>query len=80
MPSDTAIAYVVSGVCLAVYAALVITALMQVFRSGSLKEVSRILWIVGIVIFPIIGSLAWFALGHRTPRSERAASTLRGRL
>ena len=75
--SDTAIAATVAALFLVIYAALVITAVVQVLRSTAIAQTSKIAWIVGIVIFPLIGSVAWFLLGDKTTRVENAIGTAR---
>jgi hypothetical protein len=72
---DTAIGFAIGGAFFLAYAALVITALVQVFRDKSLKEWPRIIWVVGILVFPIIGSLAWFFLGHKTSQVAKTWGT-----
>lgn len=75
--SDTAIATVVAGLFLAAYAAFVIAAVVQVARSTGIARASKTAWIAGIVLVPLLGTVAWLLLGHRTPRVEDALRATR---
>jgi hypothetical protein len=46
------------------YAAVVIYTLLQVLGS-SINVGSKLLWVIGIICFPFLGSIAWFFLGRR---------------
>jgi hypothetical protein len=56
---------------LAGYAAFIVTAVIQVLRRKQILGTSRVIWIVGIFAFPLIGSLAWYFFGDRTNDVER---------
>ena len=75
--SDTALAVAVAALFLAACAALVITAVVQVLRSSTIASSSKIAWLVGIVIVPLIGSVAWFLVGDKTPQLESALAMAR---
>lgn len=44
--------------------ALDIWAIMNVFRSSS-SDGAKIGWLIGILIFPIVGFIAWYAVGPK---------------
>lgn len=48
----------------AVVLALDIWAIMNVFRAGT-SDGAKVGWLVGILIFPILGFLAWLAVGPK---------------
>lgn len=75
-PTSTAIG-VVAGLALLGYAAFVIVAFVQVWRSRILGEWARIAWFAAIVCVPLIGSFAWYLVGSRTSQAGRANSTVR---
>ncbi|WP_420367038.1 PLDc N-terminal domain-containing protein [Curtobacterium sp. L1-20] len=46
--------------------ALIVAAIVSVLRNRARMSVlATTLWIVGILIFPFLGSLMWFAAGRR---------------
>ena len=47
------------------YLALIVVALMQVFRS-TMPTNTKLLWLIVILIAPFIGSLIWFAVGRNS--------------
>ena len=63
---DTLIGLTVGGAFLLAYAALVVTALLQVLRDDGISEWPRIAWIASLLLFPFVGSLVWLFLGHKT--------------
>ncbi|KDP89867.1 MULTISPECIES: PLDc N-terminal domain-containing protein [Clavibacter] len=75
--SDALVAGAVVAPLAIAYVALVVTALVQVVRDRALTGLARDLWIIGIVLFPMIGAIAWFGIGHRTPEAQRAVDSLR---
>lgn len=70
--SDTILAVAVAGLVLVAYAALVVTALVQVVRSAVIARSSKLVWLVALVFVPLLGSVAWFLVGDRTPQLEAA--------
>ncbi len=44
---------------------LVVVALLQIARSSELSTPMKVLWVVIVFFFPIVGTLAWFVLGRR---------------
>jgi Phospholipase_D-nuclease N-terminal len=54
---------VVVGVALV---ALFVAALLSVLRSPRLTGTGRIAWTIGVLIFPLLGPLAWFLVGRRS--------------
>jgi hypothetical protein len=75
--SDALVAGAVVAPLVIAYVALVVTALVQVVRDRALAGLARDLWILGIVLFPMLGAIAWFGIGHRTPDAQRAVDRLR---
>jgi hypothetical protein len=59
------------------YVALAVAAIVQVVRDRSLAGLAHDLWILGIVLFPMLGAIAWFGIVHRTPDVQRAVDRLR---
>ena len=60
----------------AAYFGTIVAALLQISRVPTLRPWSRAAWILAIVAMPLLGALAWFAIGSRTPEAERAVSRL----
>ncbi|TFD45685.1 hypothetical protein E3T55_18720 [Cryobacterium frigoriphilum] len=48
---------------IALYAAAIIFALVQIQRTVDLTPPERLVWTVAVLCAPVIGSLVWFALG-----------------
>ncbi|WP_434317171.1 PLDc N-terminal domain-containing protein [Leifsonia sp. P73] len=48
-------------------AAFVVVALVQIARRPLISPLLRVLWVVAVIAFPVLGSIAWFAFGDRTP-------------
>ncbi|TFB49476.1 PLD nuclease N-terminal domain-containing protein [Cryobacterium tagatosivorans] len=44
--------------------ALIIVALVQVARAP-MEPAGRAIWVLIIVVAPVLGSIAWFAIGHK---------------
>lgn len=44
---------------------LVVVALLQIARSSELSTPMKVLWVVIVFFFPLVGTLAWFVLGRR---------------
>jgi hypothetical protein len=70
------IGYVTVIAFFAVYLGTIVIALLQISRVPGLHSWSRAAWILAIVAMPLLGALAWFALGSRTPEAERAVHRL----
>ncbi|PPF87701.1 hypothetical protein C5C03_09565 [Clavibacter michiganensis] len=75
--SDALIAGIVVVPLAIAYVALVVAAIVQVVRDRALAGLVRDLWVLGIVLAPIVGALAWFAVGRRTSEAQRAVDRLR---
>ena len=75
--SDALIAGLVVAPFAIAYVALVVMALVQVVRDRTLAGLARDLWIAAVVLAPVLGALAWFAIGHRTADAQRAVARLR---
>ncbi|MDH6236868.1 PLDc N-terminal domain-containing protein [Cryobacterium sp. CG_9.6] len=54
-----------SGVVVIGVVLLVIT-IVQISRAATLSTTARALWVLGILIAPVIGVLAWFVIGRRS--------------
>lgn len=68
------LAYDITWTVIAVaWLALVITTTVSVLRAGHTSGAAKIAWILIVLALPVLGSLAWFALGS-TPaaRSRRS--------
>jgi hypothetical protein len=48
--------------------ALLVAATVSLLRTGGQDPVLRLLWLLVILAFPVVGSALWFALGRRDPR------------
>jgi len=70
--SDTTLAVAVAALVLVAYAAFVVTAVVQVVRSAVIARSSKLVWLVALVFVPLLGSVAWFLVGDRTPQLEAA--------
>ncbi|EJZ82990.1 PLD nuclease N-terminal domain-containing protein [Corynebacterium otitidis] len=42
-----------------------VVAIVSVLRSEVTGGAAKLLWCIGIVVFPIIGAVLWFLLGRR---------------
>jgi len=73
--SDTTLAVAVAALVLVAYAAFVVTAVVQVVRSAVIARASKLAWLVVLVVVPLLGSVAWFLVGDRTPQLETALRT-----
>ena len=73
--SDTALAVAVATLFLTAYAALVVTAVVQVLRSPMIATSWKIGWVAGVLIAPLVGSVAWFLVGNKTSQLESALGT-----
>lgn len=49
------------------YIALAVTAVVSIAGSYRLTGGGKALWIVMIIAFPFLGSIAWFIWGRKTP-------------
>lgn len=47
-------------------AVFVVVALVQIVRRPFVSPLMRLLWLVGVIAFPMLGPIAWFAFGDRT--------------
>ncbi|WP_440694356.1 PLDc N-terminal domain-containing protein [Clavibacter nebraskensis] len=59
------------------YVALAVAAIVQVVRDRGLTGLARDLWVAAVVVFPVLGAIAWFAIGDRTTDAQRAVGRLR---
>ena len=73
--SDTILAVAVAGLVLVAYAAFVVTAVVQVVWSAVIARASKLAWLVALVVVPLLGAIAWFLVGDRTPQLETALRT-----
>jgi len=54
---------IIGVVAVTAFLALIVTALLQVFRS-TMPTNTKLLWLIVILIAPFLGSLIWFAVGR----------------
>lgn len=50
--------------------ALAVWAIVDVVRFRGMEQLPTVLWIAGIVLFPVVGALMWLALGRRVMSSN----------
>lgn len=50
-----------------IHLALVIYAALQIFNSSA-DTVKKIIWVLIVAIFPLIGLIVWFFIGPGTPK------------
>ena len=50
-----------------IHLALVIYAAIQIFNSSA-DTVKKLIWILVVAIFPLIGLIVWFFMGPGTPK------------
>lgn len=55
------------GILPLIHLALVIYAAIQIFGSSA-ETGKKILWIVIVAVFPLVGLIAWFFVGPGTPK------------
>ena len=55
------------GVWGIIHLAVVIYAALQIFNSSA-DTVKKIIWILIVAIFPLIGLIVWFFIGPGTPK------------
>ncbi|MGN6427600.1 MAG: PLDc N-terminal domain-containing protein [Leifsonia sp.] len=63
---------VLGFVALAAWLTFIVIAAVQVVRSSRMEYASKLLWIAALVVFPLPGVVAWYAVGDRTRRIENA--------
>ncbi|GGC67029.1 PLDc N-terminal domain-containing protein [Hoyosella rhizosphaerae] len=54
----------------AVAVVLLVAAVVSVLRTPVESRVAGALWMLGVILFPIIGPLAWFAVGRSAVRAK----------
>lgn len=67
----TAIVIIIGAALTIAVLAFIVIALVQVGREPNLPLPLRLLWVVAIIAFPVVGSLVWFGLGK--PINDRVA-------
>ncbi|WP_223693124.1 PLDc N-terminal domain-containing protein [Leifsonia poae] len=55
-----------------VYLTVLVIAFVQVFRDREMAWATQLVWLLSILALPVGGTIAWFAVGHRTKEFERA--------
>jgi hypothetical protein len=55
------------GIWPLVHLALVIYAAVQIFNSSA-DQARKIIWIVIVALFPLVGLVVWFFIGPGTPK------------
>jgi len=55
----------------AIVLAFIIIAAVQVVRSVDISLTAKTVWIVAIIAAPLVGAMAWYLIGDRTPQIER---------
>lgn len=55
------------GVWGIIHLAVVVYAALQIFNSSA-ETVKKIIWILVVAIFPIVGLIVWFFIGPGTPK------------
>lgn len=50
-----------------IHLALVVYAALQIFNSSA-EIAKKILWIVIVAVFPLVGLIVWFFIGPGTPK------------
>ena len=50
-----------------IHLALVVYAALQIFKSSA-DTVKKIVWILIVAIFPLVGLIVWFFIGPGTPK------------
>jgi len=50
-----------------IHLALVIYAALQIFNSSA-DTVKKIIWVLIVAIFPLVGLIVWFFIGPGTPK------------
>ncbi|WAB80634.1 PLDc N-terminal domain-containing protein [Microcella daejeonensis] len=63
--------FILAAVCGVIVIAFIVVAVLQVVRSTDISLTARTAWVIGIVVAPLIGAMAWYLLGDRTPQIER---------
>lgn len=53
------------GIIVLALVALFIAALVSILRTHRLSGGGKLLWVVIVFVFPLLGSIAWFAFGRR---------------
>lgn len=51
-------------------AVLTVCALVQLFHAESRSLVAKVVWVLAILLFPVLGPIAWFAFGKRSLRKR----------
>jgi len=50
-----------------IHLALVVYAALQIFNSSA-DTVKKIIWVVVVAVFPLVGLIVWFFIGPGTPK------------
>ena len=50
-----------------IHLALVVYAALQIFNSSA-DTVKKVLWVVIVAVFPLVGLIVWFFIGPGTPK------------
>ncbi|MBO1741603.1 PLDc N-terminal domain-containing protein [Leifsonia sp. TF02-11] len=66
---------IVGFVALAAWLTFIVIAAVQIVRSSQMEYWSKVLWIVALVLFPLLGVLCWYAFGDRTRHVENTITT-----
>ncbi|QNE34597.1 PLDc N-terminal domain-containing protein [Leifsonia shinshuensis] len=60
--------FVLAGfAALIVIGVFVAVAIVQILKQPFLHPLVRLAWVVAAIAFPVLGPVAWFALGDRRP-------------
>ncbi|NQX34069.1 PLDc N-terminal domain-containing protein [Herbiconiux sp. VKM Ac-2851] len=62
-PTVPLLPILLGAAAIALYLAAVIFAIVQISKSSELNSTERSIWIIGVVLAPVWGAIAWYALG-----------------
>lgn len=64
--AGSAVGLVVAVVVGVALAALFVAAVVSVIRSPRLTTTGKVAWTIAVLVFPLLGPLAWFLAGRRS--------------
>lgn len=60
------IGVIIGGIFSLAYIALAIAAIVSILGSSKYTSGLKALWVLGVLAFPFLGSLAWFIVGRNS--------------
>ncbi|AGW41433.1 hypothetical protein O159_13640 [Leifsonia xyli subsp. cynodontis DSM 46306] len=65
---------IVGFAALAAWLVFIVIAAVQIIRSSEMGYWTKLIWVAALVIFPLLGVIAWYAFGDRTRRIQNTVT------